>query len=97
MITRRNFVQNGGVFIGAIASGTLTGCCSAFSNTANHEAIDRRPVAAVRWHIRINYCYEAMSGAILGISGVALREPMHHYDVGISSNLFLSLTTKRSD
>ncbi len=30
MITRRNFVQNGGVFIGAIASGTLTGCCSVF-------------------------------------------------------------------
>src|SRR6266487_274893 len=41
MITRRNFVQNGGVFIGAIASGTLTGCCSVFSG-AGKKASDIR-------------------------------------------------------
>src|SRR6266571_7921095 len=33
MITRRHFVQIGGVFIGAIASGTLTGCCSVFAGS----------------------------------------------------------------
>src|SRR5438034_5341417 len=41
MITRRHFVQNGGVFIGAIASGTLTGCCSVFSG-AGKKASDIR-------------------------------------------------------
>jgi L-alanine-DL-glutamate epimerase-like enolase superfamily enzyme len=41
MITRRKFVQNAGVFIGAIASGTLTGCFSV-SSGAGRKASDIR-------------------------------------------------------
>ena len=41
MITRRAFVQNAGVFIGATASGTLTGCFSVFSG-AGKKASDIR-------------------------------------------------------